>query len=405
MTVAQGISKQVAYKVQANLGAVESGSGGQLLRRVSAAFNVANDVYENNEIASHQQSTGSTHGVGKSSASLQGLASASTYKDFQAALLRKALAATSAIGSLSLTIAASSPNYTITRGSGDFLTGGIKVGDVIRLTGASLDANNVGKNIVVISVTDTVITGNVVNGETLTAEGPIASCTVTVTGKKTWVPTSGHTNLYYTFEEYFADLTRSHVYPDVQVSSLEVSMPATGNVGMNMNFIGLGDVDRSGSQVLTSPTAETSTAVLTAVSGRIYINGVKQPGVTSMTISIDGGVTHGEAVSGNPNIPDTQKGRIKVSGTFTALYESDTLAAFRDNKTTTNIIMVLAEDDSDDADIVTVVLPEVKLFSADADDGEKQIVRSYSFTAQKCSTGGASLANHATIVSIQDTTA
>lgn len=405
MAVAQGISKTLAYKVQSGLGTAASGSGGQLLRRVTGAFNVTNDTYENNEIASHQQSTGSTHGINRSSASLSGLASCSTYAAFQAALVRKAWAATTAISSLSLTIAASSDNYTITRASGSWLTDGLKVGDVIVLSGGSLAAGNLNKNCVVIDIASaTVCTVNVPTGSSLTAEGPISSCTVTITGKKTWVPTSGHTNLYYTFEEYFSDLTRSHVYQDVQVSQIALSVPATGNVQMNLDFIGLGSVSRTGSQVLTTPSAETSTTVLSSVNAYVYIDGVKQGNVTSLNLTINGNVTSGEAVIGSNNTPDTQKGRIAVSGTFTALYESDTLATIRDDQTISEMIVVIADDGTDTADYLSFSLPAVKVFSADADDGEKQIIRTYNFTAQKTAAGGSGTEHNDTIIQIQDST-
>lgn len=405
MTVAQGINKTLAYKVQSALGTAASGSGGQLLRRESAGFTLTKDTYSNNEIVSHQQHTGDIHGIRKTQATLAGVLSPLSYQAFIAALLRQAFAATSSIASLSLTIAASGSGYTITRGSGDFLTGGIKVGDVVRLAGASLAAGNVGVNLLVTGVTATVLTVLVPTGTALTAEGPIASCTVSVPGKKSWVPTTGHTNLYYTIEEWFADLTRSHLYQDVQVGSLDVSVPATGNVSVSFGMIGLGSRVKSGSQVLTTPSAETTTGVVASIAGAAVIGGVKQGSITSASVKIDGGVAHGEAAIGSNTISDTQKTRIKVSGTFTALYESDTLGAIFDAETTTSLILMLADDSTDSSDFVTFVIPQAKLFSDDADDGEKQIIRTYNFTGEICATGGAALANHQTIVSVQDSLA
>lgn len=405
MAVAQGINKTLAYKVQSGLGTAASGSGGQLLRRVTGAFNVTNDTYENNEIASHQQSTGATHGINRSAASLSGLASCSTYAAFQAALLRKAWAATTAISSVTLTIAASGSNYTITRSAGSWFTDGLKVGDVVVLSGGSLAAGNLNKNCVVTDIASaTVCTVNVPTGSSLTAEGPIASCTVTVTGKKTWVPTSSHTNLYYTFEEYYSDLTRSHVYQDVQVSQIALSVPATGNVQMNLDFVGLGSVSRTGTQVLTSPTAETSTTVFSSVNAYVYIDGVKQGAVSSVNLTITGNVAGGEAVVGSNNLPDVQRGRIAVTGTFTALYESDTLTTIRDDQTISEMIIVIADDSTDTADYVSIALPAVKVFSSDADDGEKQIVRTYNFTAQKTAAGGSGTEHNDTIIQLQDST-
>lgn len=404
MTVAQGVSRSWAYKVQSGLGTAASGSGGQLLRRTSIDLTGAKETYSSNEITSTQQSTGATHGVGSSSGTISGEMSATTYNDFHAALLRKAWAATSAISSLSLTIAAASPNYTVTRAAGDFLTGGIKVGDIIRLTGGSLNANNVGKNLVVLDVTATVLTVNVLNEETLTAEGPIASCTVTVTGKKTWTPTSSHTNLYYTFEDYSTDLTRSQVYSDCQIGGLTITAPATGIITVQYPIVGLRPPVRSGSQVLTSPTAETTTAVMSSSRFAVYIAGVRQPAVTGFTVNINGSISLGEAVIGTNRRPDTQRGRIMADGSFTALFESDTLAAFFDDETAQEVVIVMAEDASDDADAISISLPAVKFMSASGDDGEKQLVRTYAWTAQRPSGAGSGTEHNDAIVSIQDTT-
>lgn len=404
MAVGQGITRQWAYKVQSALGTAASGSGGQLLRRTGIDLNGTKDTYSSNEIASHQQSTGATHGIGSASGTISGELSCTTYGDFMQWLLRKDWAATSAISSLSLTIAASSPNYTVTRATGDFLTGGVKVGDIIRLTGGSLNANNVGKNLVVLNVTATVLTVNVLNSETMTAEGPIASCTVTVTGKKTWTPTSGHTNKYVTFEDWSSDLTRSQVYRDVQPTALNISAPATGLITAQIPLVGLAPATRSGSQVLTTPTAETTTAVLSSARFAVFINGVRQAGVTSFSLNVNGNISLGEAVIGSNSRPDTQKGRIMVDGSFTALFEDDTLAGFFDDEAAREVVIVMAEDATDDADTIAVSLPAVKFFSATTDDGEKQLVRSYSFTAQRPASAGTGTEHNDAIVSIQDTT-
>lgn len=403
MAIASGINKTVAFKKQSGLGSVASGAGGQLIRRETATFNVTKDTYENNEIVSHQQSTGAVHGIARSAATINGLLSGTSYQSFIASLLRKDWVATSALTGLSLTIAASGSNYTITRATGDFLTGGVKVGDVIQLSGGSLNSNNVAKNLVVVGVTSTVITANVLkSGGTLTAEGPIASSTVTVMGKKAWVPTSGHTNEYYTFEEFFSDLTRSHVYQDIQIGMLDVGVPATGNVTASFGLVGLGSVSKTGSQVLTSPTDATTTAVMSSVAGAVYLGGTRYGNVTSVSLKIDGQVNPGEAVVGSNTVADVYRGRIKVSGSFSFVYENDTLAQPFEDESATSLILVLADARTDAANTVAFTMPRVKLFSNDADDGEKQIVRTVNFTAEINGSGGASLASHQTILSIQD---
>ena len=400
MADAQGIYKTLAYKKQSAKGTAASGASGQLLRRETATFNTAKAAYSANEINSHQQHTGDKHGIKTISGSLSGVLSPATYATLFASLLRKDLAATSAITGLSLTIAGSGP-YTVTRATGDFLTGGIKIGDVVRLTGGSLAAGNVSKNLLVTGVTATVLTVLVVNESTLTAEGPIASCTVTVTGKKTYVPTSGHTNDYYTFEEWYDDIDRSHLYSDVQLGQVDVGLPGTGNATVGLTFMGIGD-SPGGTQILTSPTAETTTEVLAAVNGMILVGGTRQLAVTGLNLSVTGNMAAGEATIGANTISDIVKGKVNVTGSFTAVFQDDTLSTIFDGETATSIIAVVAENDDADADFITFVMSRVKVMSADKDDGQKQIVRTYNFTAEINGAGGAALANHQTILSIQD---
>jgi hypothetical protein len=92
--------------------------------------------------------------------------------------VRRAFAAVAAITGLSITIAGSGPTYTVTRAAGSWLTDGVKVGQVGRLTAGSFNAANLNKNLV-ICVTATVLTVMPVNGVALVAEGPIAAATWT----------------------------------------------------------------------------------------------------------------------------------------------------------------------------------------------------------------------------------
>jgi hypothetical protein len=69
---------------------------------------------------------------GRIAGTLKGELSAGTYDLEFAALLRKDFAtAFTAITGASLTIAGSGPTYTVTRATGDFLTGGVKRGMVV----------------------------------------------------------------------------------------------------------------------------------------------------------------------------------------------------------------------------------------------------------------------------------
>lgn len=402
-TVAQGINKKTVFAKQSALGTPAT-SGGQIMRRTSSVFNETRDVYNNNEIVSHQQSTGDNAGVRRTTGRLDGLLSAGTYAGLFASLLRKDLAATSAITSLSITIAGAGPTYTVTRATGDFLTGGIKIGDVVRLTAGSFTAANLNANLLVIGVTATVLTVLPLNSGALVAEGPIASATVTVPGKKTWAPSASHTNDYYTVEEVYSDLARYEQYNDTKIAQAEVAIPATGNGTVSFTVPGLSRT-RSGSATIAAPTTETTSNVLTAVNGLIVVNGVVTP-ITGGSLTINGKIQPGEAEVGSNYISDMIRGRVAVNGTFSAKFTGVTLQDLYDDQTEVVLILTVADGETQNAEFITFTMPKVKLFGDAPTDGESvEIVRTYPFTAAYNGAGGTSLAHHATILQMHDSLA
>lgn len=403
MTVAQGIRKQTVYKAQSALGTAAAGSGGQILRRRSATFTLDRDSFESDEIVTHQQSTGASYGGVKVNGRIDGLLSAGTYEDMFANLLRADFAATSAITGLSLTIAGSGP-YTITRASGDFLSGGIKAGDVVRITAGTYTGTARDINLLVVSLTATVLTVVALNGSALSAQGPVASSTVTVVGKKCKPPLTGHTDTYLTFEEWYADLTKSELFADCKIGSAEIGLPSTGNVTANFGVMGLSRT-LGNSQVLTTPTSETTSSVMTAVNGVVYVNGSAVGNCTGASLSINGNIAHGDAVLGSNYSSDLAKGRIAVSGQITGLFDSTTLQAFYDDETPVSLVLVVTDDETADAEFVTFTLGRIKIMGDAPDDGEKQIVRTYPFIAELNSAGGTSLAWDQTIITVQDSLA
>ncbi len=402
MTIAQGINKLTVFKKQTGLGTPASGAGGQVMRREKSEFKLEKDTFENNEIVQHQQSTGASHGLRKVSGSLSGVVSPNTYSTLIASLLRKAFTATTTLTGLSITIAGSPGAYTLT--TTGLLAGGLKIGDVIRITaGTGLNANTLNKNLLITALTATVATVTVINGATFTI-GSGTACTITVPGKKSLAPTTGHTKEYWTVEEWYPDVTRSELYTDVVPASIDIGLPSTGNSTFSATFVGLNRT-LGVAQVLTAPTAATTTSVQTAVSGAVLLAGVEVGILSAASIKIDGGVTNMGAVIGSNRSPDVQRGRIAVSGSITAFFENSSISTLFDNATLSNLVIVACNDDTDASDFCTYSMSSIKFSGDAADDGEKGIVRTYTFTAEMNGTGGAALANDQTILSIQDSQA
>jgi hypothetical protein len=403
MTIAQGIKKAIAVKKQTGLGVPATGSGGQVLRRETSQIMLGKDTYANNEIVQHQQDTGVTHGLRKPTAKLSGVLSPGTYSSQIASLVRAAFASISAATGVGVTIAGAGP-YTVTRGTGSYLTDGFKIGDVIRLTVGTLNAANINKNLLIINLTATIATVVVLNGSAMVAEGPISGTTITVQGKKTKAPTTGHTNEYWTIEEWQSDIAKSEQVTDAQVSKIDIGLPGTGNSTIAIDWVAL-DRQLNGTQQLTTPTAETTTPVLTAVNGVIIFQGAAVGLVTGLSLSIDGTVAPLGAVVGSDYSPDTQRGRIKVSGSLTAYYQDANFSQLFDDGTVLSATIVLAADTTATSKFVGFTLPAFKFTGDSPDDGEKGIVRTFNFVAEFNGSGGAALANDQTIISIQDSDA
>jgi hypothetical protein len=138
------------------------------------------------------------------------------------------------------------------------------------------------------------------------------------------------------------------------------------------------------------------------VNGVLLVNGVLQSVVTALNFTIANGAADMGAVVGTNLSPDVQKGRVRVSGQFTALFDSASLQTLYDSETAIALHSVVAASADAAASFLRYSLGKIKLTGDTPDDGEKGIVRTYPFTAEINGAGGAALADDQTIISIQD---
>ncbi len=403
MTAASGVDKQLRYKEETTFGAAAGTSGGQLLRRVTSDLNLTKEGYQSNEIASHQQVSDFRHGPRSVSGSINGELSAGTYKDLMAAILRRAYTAVSALTGMSITIAGTGP-YTLTRAAGDFLTAGIKKGMVVRLTAGTFAAGNLNNNLVVTGVTATVITCVTLNSSTLTAEGPIASATLSVPGKITYTPTSGQTDKSFTFEHWYSDISESEVFTGCKISTAELQLPPTGMATINFGVMGKDMATDDTSAYFTSPSAETTTGVLASVNGVGFVMGARQYVMTGMNFSVNGNITGDAVVSSNVK-PFLFKGRLGVTGQFTVYFEDGT---FRDaflDEDEVELFFVFAASNDNNADFIAFSMPRVKFNGSSKDDGEKGLIQTVPFQALLNGAGGSGVATEKTTLWVQDSQA
>lgn len=411
MVIAAGLFKQLAYKVETSYGVAPGQSGGQLLRRVQSTVDLSKETYAANEKRTDFQIADFRHGVRRVQGQITGELSPKTYSDLFGVLLKRDFAAVSALTGLSVTIAGTGPTFTVTRGTGDFLTSGLKVGDVVRLSGAGLDAANANKNLMVTDLTATVATVIALNGSALVAEGPIASTTVTLVGKKTFVPTTGHTDKSIAFEHWYSDLAQSELFLGNKIGKASLSLPPSGLATVAFDVMGqdLASVAKRGNvaentQYFTTPTAITSTGTLAAVNGLLRVGGSTIATVTGLTVDISTNYT-GDPVVGANTIPQMFPGKVSVTGQFTAYFDSVTLRDAFVNETEIDLIGVFTSDNTAAADFISCVMPRIKVGSANKDDGDGGLVQTFSFQALLNTAGGTGVKTEKTTFSMQDSQA
>ena len=402
MAISKGTSKVVGYKKESQWGVLAGATSAKLLRRVTANFNLVKEAYESGEIRTDRQIADFRHGVRSAEGSLNGELSPASYADFMGSIVGRDFTTSPASSTVSVTFAASGALYTVTRATGDFLTDGFKVGQVVRLTGAGLSAANVGKNLLIASASATVLTVKVVNSSALVAEGPIASVTVTAVGKTTFVPASGHTDQSYTVEEFYADIAQSEVYTGMKLNSMNVQLPATGLTTVDFGFAGKDLTQTGTTQYFTSPTAQNSNGIFAAVNGVMLVDGAPVALVTSADFAVERATENATAVGSN-SVAEIFTGRIRVTGNMSVYFQDAAFRGYFDSETPVSVVLTLTTDSADNSDFVTFTLPKVKLGSFTKDDGELGIVASASFQALLNDVTTAGLP--ATTLQIQDSAA
>jgi hypothetical protein len=401
--IATGLTRTIAYKKEATPYTMESGAGAQYIRRVNFGVKVQKDSFASNEKLRHRQIEHSRHGHQRGTGPISGDLSPGTYADWFDALVRRARASVAAITGMSITIAASGSDYTITRAAGDFLAGGIKKGMVVRLTDGVFNANNLNKNIFVKSVTATVITGVPLNPDhTLTAEGPIADAELTVPGTYNYMPSTGHTDDTFTVEDYMsdADTTQSEVHFGGKLASGRVQVQPNSMVPVEFQWLFRSFLGGT-SENFSSPADETSTGLVSANTGIMLLGSTEFDVVTGMDFTIANGAV-ANPVAFRKLSPAILLDAMGVTGNFSCYFKDGTVRDAFINETELGLYCVVATSPAADADFVSFMMPRIKLNDAGKDDPNTGLTQSVPFQALYNRDGGSGVQTEKTTIAIQD---
>jgi len=378
--ISKGVSKKTAYKKESTWGTAAGASGSKYIRRVTSDFNLSKEAYESNEIRVDFQTADARHGVRSVEGSINGELSPTAYSDFMQSIVARDFTTGGSTTGASVTIAASGDLFTITRGAGSWLSDGFYVGNIVQLTGAGLDPANVSNNVLIVSLTSTVITGKVLSSTPLVAEGPIASVDVDVIGKHTYIPLTGHTDDSYTVEDWYSDISQSEVFTGCKASSIALQLPSTGLVTADISFMGKDLAQTDTSQYFSTPTAAGTDGIFASVQGALVVNGTPVALITSLDFTINRNIEPANVVGSN-TAADMFVGRITVTGNFSTYFENATFRDYFKNESTVSLVVALTTSEDKAADAMSFVFPKIKVNSATKADAELGIIQEQSFQA------------------------
>ena len=380
MTIASQIKRKVFIGKQSALGTKALDSAGKTYnyRDGGLSGGLTKEAFESNTIRTDQQRQNASHGTRSVSKTLDQEFQVGGHTALLEGALRSAFATAATTGSLT-TVGINATTRTLSRSTGSFITDGFKVGDIIRASGFVATVNN-GKNLRLATVAALSMTyvADAWLG-TLTTETAGATVTLSAAGKKLSVPLTGHTNDYFTIEEWNEDIAQSETDLDCKVSSMAIDIPANGNAPINFGFLGR-NATYATSQYFSSPTAAPNGDLLAGTTGLLSYNGVDSVVLTNVSINLDAGAEI-KAVVGSNISPDVFTSAVVVSGSMSALYEDATILNDFDDEVEAPLFVYLFANDTAASDFVIIKLPNVKINSAEKGSDGTAISLSSNFSA------------------------
>lgn len=398
--MSQGIEKVVYFKEElVAWGTKAVTSGAKTLRRVTSSFQLEKDTYQSDEINTSQQVKDFRHGTRRGNGTLSGEISGSAYDEFIQAALRRDFTTGATTGAVIVIAADEDAGVSkFVRSTGSFVTDGFKVGDPVTVSGFTTAANN--GLFVVVAVTALELTVEHFDEDgALVDEAEGDSVTILVSGKKTYIPTSSHTDKSYTIEEWNDDESISRIFLGQLVDTMAINIAPNAMATIEFGFMGKNAEPATGSQYFSSPSAQPNEGIYSGVDGLLIINGVASRKVTQLSVNLANNIDM-VPVIGSTSIGAKARGKANVTGSLSAIFDDTTFLNYFDAETEVSITYALRSASGTDAFVVT--MPRVKLGSGTVSDGEVVLVLDADFTALERIDG--STTNQQTTLAIIDTT-
>lgn len=424
MPIASGIRKQVSYQPESVWGATwsaPSAVGNVSLRRVSSDLSLKKDTYQSEEVRTDAQVADYRHGVRRVEGTLDGELSLGTYMSLLASHFRTPLTTTNpipptAVPNTTTGVSGTVPDQvlTLTRAAGSWLTDGYKIGDLVKITAGSNNANR-NRPMFARSVTALVLTLKPLDIDVACVADASGAVTVGLVGKKIYAPNPAvatHppiTRSSFVFEHWYPDISQSEVFTGCEIDKVDLELPPTGMATIKFAVKGR-DMVANTAQQLTSPTPVSTSPITTGVSGLVLaaqnIGGSLQNQqlalLTGLTLSSMVGLNSQPVVGANV-YPDQFYGRLRVTGQMSIFFSDGQFTSAFLQETEIALAVALSAQNGTSKEAMAIVLPRIKVGGSDKDDGEKGIIQTVPFVALL--NGDAASAYERTTITITDSMA
>ena len=181
---------------------------------------------------------------------------------------------------------------------------------------------------------------------------------------------------------------------------MALQLPTSGFVTADFSFLGKDLEKADQTEFFTGALPANTEGLTVSVSGTVLVDGVPAGVITSADFSIDRGLEAANVIGSNHAV-EIFDGRILVTGNMSTYFENGVYRDYFIDETRISIVIALSTGSEADADVITFLLPCVKLGSAQKDDGESGLVSQHTFQALLNSDLGTG--KPATTMLIQDT--
>lgn len=281
---------------------------------------------------------------------------------FTEAVMRSTWATSTAIGFATMTTVAIATNEVVAAG-GSWLTQGIRVGDIFRVSGTTVSGNNNTNNIVTAVTTLTIST----------VTGAFTTLAATPTGTLTILPklvtATSPTRVSHTIEQYDEDTDLTELFLGCRCVGAKFSFKPNQMATAEYTFMGM---DRTllatgTSPWFTSPTYTTGLALI-ADDSSIRFNGATVATFNGFDLefSIDAA---GENVLGSFVSPDIFDNRLTVRGTITGLRADFSKLTLYDAETEFEVSILLQEPATAPKPCIAFFVPRAKISALSAPVG------------------------------------